>query len=563
MSENCHWRKESTSPSLRHLAPMKTFPSAHLKSVMVCTVLLSTLALMNGAEPVRLPDVVVIAPAPQPNILFCIADDASFPHMGAYGTKWVNTPGFDRVARDGILFTRAYTPNAKCAPSRASILTGRNSWQLKEAANHWCHFPKEFKTYAEALSENGYFVGKTGKGWAPGIALDGEGKRRAMTGRPFDKKRAKPPAKSISSNDYAANFRDFMNRKPVLEPWAFWYGGTEPHRAYEYGAGIKYGGKKLSDIDKVPSFWPDTEKVRTDMLDYAFEIEHFDNHLVTMLDLLEERGELENTLIIVTADNGMPFPRIKGQEYEMSNHLPLAIMWAEGIKNPGRIVHDYVSFIDFAPTILELTGLSTESTGMAPTTGRSLGEVFSSTRSGRVIPARDHVLIGKERHDIGRPYDWGYPMRGILKNDILYLRNYESTRWPAGNPETGYLNCDGSPTKTVVLGLRGNMKTLHFWESNFGKRPEVEMYNVKKDIYCMNNLAGKAGYEKLEARLDRLMVDELKEQGDPRMFGQGHIFDEYPYADAKGTDFYRRHVMGEKMKAGWVNAADFESGPLD
>ncbi len=79
----------------------------------------------------------------RPNILFCLADDAGM-HFGAYGCPWVDTPAFDRLARDGLLFQQAYTCNAKCAPSRASILTGRNSWQLKDAANHQCYFPAEF-----------------------------------------------------------------------------------------------------------------------------------------------------------------------------------------------------------------------------------------------------------------------------------------------------------------------------------------------------------------------------------------------------------------------------------
>ena len=118
--------------------------------------------------------------ADRPNILFCIADDISYPHMGAYGTQWVETPAFDRVARDGLLFTRAYTPNAKCAPSRCCILTGRNSWQLNEAGNHWPYFPLEFATYAEALSEHGYFVGFTGKGCAPVVARDAEGRPRQL-----------------------------------------------------------------------------------------------------------------------------------------------------------------------------------------------------------------------------------------------------------------------------------------------------------------------------------------------------------------------------------------------
>ena len=108
-------------------------------------------------------------PVPQkPNILYIVADDAGL-DMSAYGRKWVNTPAFDRIAKEGILFKNAYTPNAKCAPSRSCMLTGRNPWQLDAAMNHWIFFPNYFKTYPEVLHENGYFVGYTGKGYAPGI----------------------------------------------------------------------------------------------------------------------------------------------------------------------------------------------------------------------------------------------------------------------------------------------------------------------------------------------------------------------------------------------------------
>ena len=190
----------------------------------------------------------------KPNILFCIADDVSYPHQGAYGCRWVKTPAFDRVARAGILFTNAYTPNAKCAPSRSCILTGRNSWQLKEACNHIPFFPAEFKTYAEVLAEHGYFVGKTAKGWGPGEAGQVDGKPRQLAGRPFDSRRAKPPTPGIAPADYAANFADFLAATPAGQPWCFWYGGLEPHRGYEYGSGVAKGGKQLTDVDRVPAF---------------------------------------------------------------------------------------------------------------------------------------------------------------------------------------------------------------------------------------------------------------------------------------------------------------------
>ena len=506
--------------------------------------------------------IVSTSAAERPNILFCIADDASFPHMGAYGCSWVDTPGFDRVAEQGILFTRCYTPNAKCAPSRSCILTGRNSWQLDEACNHWPYFPVKFKSYAEALIDNDYHVGYTGKGWAPGIALDANGKRRHLPGPPYSRLKTKPPAKAISPTDYAANFEAFLEDQPKDKPFCFWYGGHEPHRAYEYGAGIKYGKKKLEQIDKVFKFWPDNETVRTDILDYAFEIEYFDQHLKQMLDTLDKTGQLDNTLVIVTADNGMPFPRIKGQEYEFSNHLPLAIMWKKGIKDPGRTVADFVNFIDFAPTFLELAGLDAKQAGMQPIQGRSLTEIFNSTADGIVCTDRDHILIGKERHDIGRPHDWGYPIRGIFKGDYLYLRNFEPTRWPAGNPETGYLNCDGSPTKTQILDMRRDGTDPKYWTWSFGKRPKEQMFNVAKDPECMNDLAEKAEFADLKEDMKKQMVAELRQQKDPRMFGRGHIFDEYKYADKSGVNFYERYMRGDKLNSGWVNPTDFEKEPI-
>jgi len=508
-------------------------------------------ACMGASEPNR------------PNILLAIADDWSYGHAGAYGCTWVKTPAFDRVAREGILFTNAYTPNGKCAPSRSCLLTGRNPWQLKAACNHVPFFPPEFKTYAEALSEHGYFVGKTAKGWAPGVAKDASGKERSMAGKSFDQRKTQPPARGISATDYAGNFEDFLNASSQGKPWCFWYGSTEPHRAYEYGTGVAKGGKHLTDVNAVPGMWPDNEVVRNDMLDYAFEVEYFDLHLQRMLDLLSKRGLLDNTLVVVTSDNGMPFPRAKGQAYDASDHMPLAIMWKKGIAAPGRVVTDYVSFIDFAPTFIGLAEVGWDQTGMAPGTGRSLIDIFRSTQAGRVIQARDHVLIGRERTDVGRPHDWGYPIRGIVKDRMMYLRNFETSRWPGGNPETGYLDCDGSPTKTEVLKTRTDPNQRRYWESCFAKRGTEELYDLSKDPDCLRNLADRAEYRSVKESLGKLLVDALTRENDPRMAGQGGVYEAYPYSGEADRGFYERYMGGEKMNPGWVNKSDFEAGPLD
>ena len=493
------------------------------------------------------------AAARRPNILFAIADDWSFGHAGAYGSRWVRTPAFDRVARDGVLFTRAYTPNAKCAPSRAILLTGRHSWQLEEAANHVPVFPAKFKTWVEALRDAGYTTGLIGKGWGPGVANDAAGRPRQLAGQPVAGRKAPPPATEISGIDYAASFEAFLESAPAGQPWTFWYGALEPHRGYEYGSGLRQG-KRLTDIERVPGYWPDTDVVRTDMLDYAVEVEHFDRHLGRMLDALATRGLLDNTIVIVTSDHGMPFPRVKGQAYEFSNHVPLAIMWRGGIEARGRTSADLVSFVDIAPTLLELTGVPWSASGMQEPAGRSLRDVLGP--GGPVD--RDHVLVGKERHDVGRPRDEGYPIRGIITAEATYLRNYEPSRWPAGNPETGYLNVDGSPTKTLILQMHRTGGDSGPWQLAFGRRPGEELYDLREDPYLLTNLAEAAAHRARAAALRSRLETLLRAQGDPRQFGKGHLFDQYEYADARTRGFYERYLKGEPVKAGWVNEGDFE-----
>lgn len=492
----------------------------------------------------------------RPNILFAIADDVTFLHMSAYGCKWISTPAFDYVAKQGILFNNAYTCNAKSAPSRSSILTGRNSWQLEEAANHMCFFPVKFATFPEVLSENGYHVGYTGKGWSPGIARTAEGKERELLVKSYRKNKHVPPTFEVSNDDYAKDFELFLNEKKHNEPFFFWYGGWEPHRAYEYGSGLK-NGKMLSEIDEVFAFWPDVDSVRMDLLDYAYELEYFDMQLDKMIKILKNNGLLNNTIIVVTSDNGMPFPRIKGQQYELSNHLPLAIMWPNGIKQPGRVVEDFISFIDFAPTLLQVAEIHANKTKMQAIEGLSFADILTSPQTARLKANRDYVLVGKERHDVGRPNNEGYPIRGIVKGDYLYLFNFKTDRWPVGNPETGYLNCDGSPTKTVCLNTKYSYNSK-YWSLNFGKREAEELYNIRVDKTCINNLAGNPALMKVKNELNCLLFKELKRQNDPRVCGDGDVFDNYKIAPLDYMNYYERYLRGDVGIVNWVNASDYE-----
>ena len=234
-------------------------------------------------------------------------------------------------------------------------------------------------------------------------------------------------------------------------------------------------------------------------------------------------------------------------------------MWADGIEHPGRKIGDYISFIDFAPTFLEVAGVEQDETGMQPITGKSFAPFFSSPKTSLAEKKDNYVLIGKERHDIGRPHDRGYPIRGIVKDDMLYLHNFKTDRWPVGNPETGYTNTDGGATKTVVLNTVYNRQMARYWQWNFGNRPPDELYDISKDPDCMENLAFTEGFESMTEQLREELYAKLKEQKDPRMYGKGDVFDNYKYANPAGVDFYERYRHHDStLNWGWINDSDFQ-----
>ncbi len=490
---------------------------------MRTTRLLLALGLCNGLLSASAATACAATVDERPNILFIIFDDWNTGHAGAYGCEWIQTPNFDRVAREGILFRNAFTSNPKCSPCRASILTGRNTWQLEEASCHNGLFPPKFAVYPDLLEKSGYTVGLTGKGWGPGQFEPGFSRNPA--GPSFDSLRSEPPTKAISRNDYAANFEAFLDSRPGDKPFCFWMGFTEPHRAYEAGSGLA-AGKSLADV-VVPPYLPDTETVRSDLLDYAVEVEWGDAMIGRALAALEKQGVLEHTLVLVTSDHGMPFPRVKGQIYEDGFHLPLAIRWGEAVA-PGRTVDDFVNVRDFAPTFLQLAGLPLH----PQMTGRSLVDLLRSPKSGQVLEATAPMLVGKERHDIGRPHDWGYPVRAIRTPEYLYVQNYFPDRWPAGNPETDFGNCDGSPTKSLIKQLGG-----YYYETAFGKRPARELYRLSQDPSCVVNLANDPFYAPLADELAQRMMSLLREEADPRALGHGQVFDTYKYVGGRAKGY--------------------------
>ncbi len=470
--------------------------------------------------------------ADRPNILLAISDDQSFAHTSIAGCQAVATPNFDRVARDGVFFTNGFCSSPGCSPSRASLLTGRYTWQLEQAGTHGSEFPNKFDVYPDLLEQAGYFVGFTGKGWGPGDWRAG-GRNRNPAGSPFQSRTTDDvPARGIRKTDYAGNFADFLAARPKDQPFCFWYGASEPHRAFEAGSGLRLG--KRSDDVQVPSFLPDTPEIRSDILDYCVEIEHFDSHLGRMLQQLADIGELENTIVVVTSDNGMAFPRAKANCYEYGFHVPMAICWPKRVPG-GRVVDDLVSFVDLAPTFLDAAG----KTPSQPMVGQSLVPLLTSAKTGLVEATRDCVFSARERHSCSRWDNRTYPQRAIRTQDYLLIHNFRPDRWPAGAPQKfngngqlgpphgGYHDIDACPSLTFLIDHRDDDRLAKYFHWAVDKRPEWELFAIKTDPGCLDNLADDPAYASTKQQLTDRLTKHLRDTGDPRELDGGEIYETY------------------------------------
>ena len=461
----------------------------------------------------------------RPNILFCISDDQSYAHAGANGDPVVKTPGFDRVAHEGLRFIHAFCDAPTCGPSRSAILTGQPIWRLEEAGNIHSTLPAKFATYTKLLEDAGYAIGFTGKGWSPG-RLEAGGRTVNPAGPQFEGKKLKAPFKGITKKDYAANFDDFLAQVSEDQPFCFWLGTHEPHRGFENGAGRRTGKDPAKVV--VPPIFPDHPIVRNDILDYYVEIEHFDRMVTRAIKTLEAVGQLENTIVVVTSDHGMPFPRAKASLYDDGARVPLAIRWSKGIRNSGRVVNSFVNLSDLAPTFLEAASLRPPQM----MTAISLMDVFAN----KLKADRASAYIAMERHDGCRKGGKGFPCRAIRTKDFLYVKNHEPDRWPAGNPDREFCaryipfgEVDSSPTKTLIMDNKDKSAFKRFYDLAFAKRPGEELYSIKSDPGQLVNLAGNPEFAGMQKKMRSQLQKHLIKTKDPRALGLDAPWDYYPY----------------------------------
>ncbi len=500
------------------------------------------------------------------NILFCFADD-----WGRYASclrdadrpspnDVVKTPNIDRVARDGMLFRNAYVNAPSCTPCRSALLSGRYFYSTgRGAILQGAQWDAKIPSFPLLLRDAGYHIGKTYKVWSPGTPADApfgaqkfayqsagnlsnnfsENVTKALA----DRKSLKEASTQIF-DEVRKNFEAFLADRKPDKPWLYWFGPTTVHRTW-----IKGSGKALWGIDpdslkgKLPKFLPDVPEVREDFADYLGEIQAFDAYVGVILKKLEDVGELERTVIVVSGDHGPPgFTHGKCNLYDFGVGVTLAIRWPGG--KGGRTIDDFVNLMDVMPTFLEVGGVKIPD-GVH---GRSLVNVLKSGRSGQVDPARTYVVTGRERHvAAAREGNLPYGHRAIRTRDYLYIRNFKPDRWPMGDPrniasdgkepsqrelETNtfitFADMDASPTKAWLVAHRNDKDGKAFYDLAFAKRPGEELYDVKNDPDQIKNLADDPAYADAKRRLAEQLIKVLKETNDPRL---QDAFDKPPFTD--------------------------------
>ena len=506
--------------------------------------------------------------AKRPNIFFAFADDFGR-HLSAYakvdGAGTVNdvikTPHIDRVAREGVLFRRAFVSAPSCTPCRSALLSGQHFWRTgRGAILRGAVWDGSNPSFALLLRDSGYHIGETYKVWSPGTPADAPygapkhayeragGRFNQFSQNVTKMVRAGTPleeAKQSLYDEVLANFDAFLADRKPDQPFCYWFGPTNVHRKWIKGSGKELWGINPDDLKgKMPKFLPDVPEVREDLADYFGEIQAFDAAVGTLLKRLEESGELENTIVVVSGDHGAPgFPHGKCNLYDWGSSVSLSIR-APKTKG-GRVVDDLVSLTDLAPTFLEVAGLKPPET----MTGKSLVNVLESDKSGQVDPKRDAAFIGRERHVESARADFApYPQRAIRTADFLFIINFKPDRYPLGDPyrldgndpptaeeitentRVTLPDDDAGPTKAWLVGQRNNPDWKPLYDLAFARRPREELYDLKSDPHQVKNVAADPAYAKAKADLEQRLMEELKRTGDPRLVDDGKFFETPPMA---------------------------------
>ncbi|MEM7478381.1 MAG: sulfatase [Planctomycetota bacterium] len=409
----------------------------------------------------------------RPNIILFIADDMNWDDCGSYGHPTIRTPAIDSLASDGMRFQHAYLTCSSCSPSRSSIITGKYPHNTGAEQLHW-PLPQGTSTFVGALKKSGYYTASAGK-WHLGNAIRDDFDRiyeASTAGFVLPSGADGEPPKMIAAQPSGCeDWEKALTACPKDRPFFLWLAALDPHREYQEGA--LEPPHKLDEII-VPGHLPDTQEVREDLRKYYDEIGRLDQYVGKVLQLLENRGQAEDTLVLFISDNGRPFPRDKTTLYDGGIRTPWIVRWPAKVA-AGQVTEALVSAIDIAPTFLQLAGVDP---------GELHGMSFESTLLDPQNAERTYAFAEDHWHD------YEDHARAIMTQRYKLIRNDYSDL--AGTPPA---DAGRSPTWQAMLKLYDQGK-LSIAQMNCFRvpRPGWELYDLTRDPGETKNLAFDTAY---------------------------------------------------------------------
>ncbi|MEA3364096.1 MAG: sulfatase-like hydrolase/transferase [Candidatus Hydrogenedentes bacterium] len=458
-------------------------------------------------------------PAERPNILWLSTEDIG-PHLGCYGEPHAVTPALDAFARESVRYTNAHTTAGVCAPNRSCIISGMYAATL--GSQHMRsggegtersikpEVPSPIQCFPKYLRDAGYYCTNNSK----------EDYNFVRSPDVWDESSGK------------AHWR---NRPDKNQPFFAVFNFTGTHEGSVNATGerrkrllerLTPDQRRNPDDIPPPPFHPDTPAVRKVWAHYHEIITGLDYWFADHLKQLDEAGLADNTIVFFWSDHGQGMPRCKRWIYESGTHIPLMVRiperWRmEGQGEPGTVDEQLVSSVDFAPTVLRLTGL--------PVPDYMQGRPFL----GSDLPSeREYVYAARDRMD--ERYDI---IRMVRDKRFRYIRNYEPFK-----PYDQYMNTAEKSVIKQELHRLAKEKALRpggDWVTANSK-PIEELYDTEADPHEVNNLAEDPAYADVLARLRRAHEAWMRETRDLGLLPE-------PELNALGEEYGTRAQIWEGL----------------
>lgn len=412
----------------------------------------------------------------RPNFIIIIGDDISWNDLGCYGHPTVKSPNIDQLAKEGIKFTNAFLTASSCSPSRCSIISGRYPHNTGAAELH-TPLPAGMPTLPGELKKSGYYTVSAGK-WHLGKDAKVDFNMVVEKG---------------NGNGGEEQWIRVMKERPKDKPFFFWFAALDAHRIWHAD---DFGTPHDPANSVIPPYLVDAEGTRKDLASYYNEIQRMDYYVGEVKKELLTQGVLKNTLIIVMADNGRPFPRSKTRVYDSGMKTPFVISWPEGQQGNGMETNSLVSVIDIAPTFLELAGVE-------------IGQTFQGISFAKTInnPSTEHRNYVFAEHNW---HDYEAHERMVRTKHFMYLVNNRpqfSNHGPAdSNKSASYADLKDVRDEGKLNAAQADVF--------LAPRPYEELFDCLQDAQQLSNVASNDRYREVLDDLRAVMYQWINETGD-------------------------------------------------